>query len=114
MDFPLTGENLFELTIIATLIVQFFSVVYVGLLKQGKPSKGVMRIIVFVVAVVYAFFRAEYELPSTEDPMQLAIALLQTGLVVLGFAHNAYKIILEPVLEWVDAKVLGGRTVLAP
>ena len=114
MEFPLEGDQLFLLTIIATLIVQFFSVVWVGLLKQPKPSKGVMRILVFVVAVVWGYADADIVLPPIDDPMEFAIALLSAGSAVLVVAHNAYKVILEPVLEWVDAKLLGGRTILAP
>jgi hypothetical protein len=72
-----------------------------------------MRIIVFVVAVAWAFFVSDVELPPIEDPMELAIALLQAGLAVLVVAHNAYKVILESVLEWVDAKVLK-RVLLSP
>ena len=114
MDFQLTAEDLVILTLITTGIVQFFSVIYVGLLKQAKPSKGVMRIIVFVVAVVWGYFATDIVFPATEDPMQLAIVLLEYGVIVLVAADRAYNVILKGVLEWVDAKVLGGRTALAP
>ncbi len=114
MAFDLTGEDIVLLALIGTGIVQLFSVVWVGLFKQPKPTEGMMRVIVFVVAVVWAYFATEIEFPAIEDPMQLAIALLEYGMVILVVAHNAYEVILKPVLEWVDAKVLGGRTVLAP
>lgn len=114
MDFQLTGEDLVLLTLIGTVIVQLLSVIWVGLLKQEKPSAGIMRIVVFVVAIVWGYFATEIEFPPIEDPMQLAIALMEYGMVILVAAHNAYNVILEPVLEWVDAKVLGGRTILAP
>ena len=114
MDFQLTGEELVLLTLIGTGIVQLLSVIWVGLLKQDKPTAGAMRIIVFVIAVVWGYFATEIEFPPLDDPMLLAIALVEYGLVILVAAHNAYKVILEPVLEWVDAKLLGGRTILAP
>lgn len=101
------------LTVITTLIIQFLKIVWVGIFKQPKPSAGIMRIVVFVVALVYGYFVSSIKFPAYEDPMQFALALFEIGGVILVAAHNAYDVILKPILEWLDSKILK-KALLAP
>ena len=109
----ITLEDTLWLTVITTLIIQFLKVVWVGIFKQPKPSVGVMRIIVFVVALVYGYFDAGIDFPAYKDPMQFALDLIEFGGVIVVAADRAYHVILKPILEWLDSKVLR-RAVLAP
>jgi len=107
-------EGSVYLGIIATLIVQFLAIVWVGLLKQPKPSKGIMRWIVAGVAIIWGYFYADVTLPSFDDPMLFIIALVEGLGAIVVIAHNAYEVILKPIMEWLDAKVLKGRSFFAP
>lgn len=109
----ISAEDTIYLTIIATLIVQFLKIVWCGIFKRPKPSAGVLRIIVFVVAVAWGYFDSGVEMPVYEDPMQFALALIEGVGLILIVAHNAYEVILKPVLGWLDSKVLR-RAILAP
>ena len=109
----ISAEDTIYLTLIATLIVQFLKIVWVGIFKQPKPSAGILRIVVFVVAVAWGYFDAGVEMPVYEDPMQFALALIEGVGLILIVAHNAYEVILKPVLGWLDSKILR-RAILAP
>jgi len=105
-----------QIIVIATaLIVQAIKIIWIKLFQQPKPSKGKIRIFVFVVAVILAYFLGDFGLPPIgEDPMKFAITLIASAGEVLLFAHVLYEAILKGVLEWLDAKLLGGREALAP
>ncbi len=69
----------------------------------------------FVVAIPLAYFVGDFGVPPfSEDPMKFAITLIAMAGEVLLFAHVLYEAILKGVLGWLDTKLLGGRTVLAP
>ena len=105
-----------QIIVIATaLIIQAIKIIWVQLLKQPKPSKGQIRWLVFIAAVPLAYFVGEFGIPPLgEDPMKFAVTLIAAAGEVLLFAHVLYEAILKGVLEWLDAKLLGGRTALAP
>jgi len=101
--------------IVTALIIQAIKIIWVQLLKQSKPTKGQTRLLVFIVSVPLAYFVGDFGIPPFgEDPMQFAITLIASAGEILLFAHILYEAILKGVLEWLDAKLLGGRTALAP
>ena len=107
-------EDTIWLTVITTLIIRFLKIVWCGVFKQPKPTAGVMRIVVFVVALAYGYFDASIEFPVYKDPMQFALDLLEMGGIVLVAADRAYHVILKPILEWLDAKIAGRLAFLTP
>ena len=109
----LTQEQI--IVIVTTLIIQGLKIIWVQLLKQPKPSAGVIRWIVFAVAIPLAYFMGGFNLMiPTDEPMKFAMALIAEAGEILVFAHVLYEAILKGVLEWLDAKILGGREALAP
>ena len=103
------------IVIVTTLIIQAIKIIWIQLLKQKKPSAGQTRLLVFAVAVPLAYFVGEFGIPPFgDDPMKFAITLIAAAGEILLFAHVLYEAILKGVLEWLDAKILGGRTALAP
>ena len=103
------GNDLILLAAIGTFIVQLFKIVYVGLLGKPKPSKGFLRILVMVIAIGYGYLNTDIALPVLGDPMAFIVALVAAAGSVLIVAHNAYEVILEPILGWLDAKIFAGR-----
>jgi len=92
--------------IVTALIIQGFKIIWIGLLKKPKPSKGTTRLIVFIVAVPLAYFVGDFGIPPLgEDPMQFAVTLIAAAGEVLLFAHVLYEAILKGVLEWLDKTV---------
>ena len=107
-------EDTIWLTVITTLIIQFLKVVWCGIFKQAKPTAGVMRIVVFAVALIYGYFASEIDFPVYEDPMKFFWDLVEIGGVIMITADRAYHVILKPILEWLDAKVSGKLAFLVP
>lgn len=100
--------------IVTALIVQGIKIIWIGILKKPKPSKGTTRWIVFIVAVPLAYFVGDFGVPPFgEDPMLFAVTLIASAGEVLLFAHVLYEAILKGVLEWLDSKILK-RKALAP
>ena len=115
----LTSDQVQALSILTLVIIQFLKIVVVGLLKRPKPSKGVMRAIVFVAAFPIGFVFADAALPVYEggDPMAFANEIFALGSAVLIQAGLVYGFILDGLLEFLDAKVLrrdGKTPILAP
>lgn len=102
----MSGDDLVLLAAIGTGIVQLFKIVYVGLLGNPKPGKGFLRALVMVIAIGYGYLNTEIALPVLGDPMEFAVALVAAAGSILIVAHNAYKVILDPILGWLDEKVL--------
>ena len=99
------------IVIVTAVIIQVIKIVWVNLLKKPKPSKAVMRLLVFVVSIPIGLVIGGFVAPELgENPMQYAIALVAAAGEVLLYAHVFYKGILAGVLEWLDK----GRALLAP
>ena len=112
----MNGDDLILLATIGTVIVQLGKIIWVGILKRPKPSKGAMRIIVMLVAIGYGYLVTDIALPVLDDPMVFVVALVSAAGAVLVVAHNAYEVILEPILGWLDVQVFSSRAkgLLAP
>jgi hypothetical protein len=90
-------------------------VVYVGVLKRPKPSKGSIRLIVFVLSVPIGLVFSGLKLPPVaEDPIAFAQALIATAAAVLIQSGLVYDYILDGIFSFLDARVLGrmGKTPL--
>ena len=99
------------IVIVTALIIQALKIVWVGLFKQPKPTKGVTRFLVFAVSIPVALAFGGFGVPELgENPMQYAIALIAVASEVLVFAHLFYEAILSGVLGWLDR----GKKLLAP
>lgn len=96
----LSVEQVRTLIIVAVVITQAIKIVYVGLLKQPKPSEGVMRIIAFGASVVAGYFYSGVVLPPLDDPMALATALLEGASTIFIFAHLAYEVFVSNFIGW--------------
>ncbi|MGH9158183.1 MAG: hypothetical protein ACRD1K_20635 [Acidimicrobiales bacterium] len=114
----LTDEQTATVALLTLGIVQFLKVVYIGVLKRPKPSKGSMRLFVFVISVPIGYAFAGLVLPPVgEDPMAFAQALIGTAGAVLIQSGLVYDYMLDGVFGFLDYRVLGrkGKTpLLAP
>lgn len=113
----LTGEQIVLLGLLTLAIVQFLKIIYYGLFKRPKLSKGEMRTVVFVLSVPIGYLFAEVRLPSLSDPMQFAQAIVVLASTVLIWSGLVYEYLLQGLFGFVDSKVLrrdGKRAVLAP
>ena len=106
------------IVIVTALIIQFIKIVWVGLFKKPKPSKGHTRLIVFIVSIPVGLAVGGFAAPVLgEDLMQYAIGLVAAAGEVLVFAHVFYVAILDGVFGWLDTlgkAPVGGRKLLAP
>lgn len=99
------------IVIITALLIQAIKIVWVGLLKKPKPTKGHLRFLVFVVSIPVGLAVGGFVAPELgENPMQYAIALVIAAGEVLVFAHIFYEAILKGLLGWLDR----GKKLLAP
>lgn len=99
------------IVIVTALIIQAIKIIWVGLLKQPKPTKGQTRLLVFVVSIPVGLAVGGFGVPELgEDPMQFAIALVAMASEVLLYGHVLYEAILKGVLGWLDK----GKELLAP
>lgn len=110
----MSGDDLVLLAAVGAGLVQLFKIVWVGLLGKAKPTKGFLRVLVMVIAIGYGYLNTDIVLPVLDDPLQFASALVAAAGAVLIVAHNAYEVILEPFLGWIDDKVLKTSALLAP
>lgn len=111
----MSGDDIVLLAAIGAGIVQLLKVIWVGLLGNPKPSVGVMRILVMVIAIGYGYINTDIALPVLDDPLEFVTALVAAAGAVLVVAHNAYEVVLEPFLAWIDEKVLNRASgLLAP
>lgn len=112
----LSDEQVLQLSLLTLLIVQGFKIVYVGALKRPKPSKGTMRLFVFVVSIPIGYFYSEVELPALEDPMKFAQGILLLASGVLIWSGLAYEYIMNGVLGFLDKPIAKrlGRPLLEP
>lgn len=63
-----------------------------------KPSRIIVNVVLFAIAVVLAYFWSAPSLPPISDPAALAKALLEAALAVVGMASLIYNILLEKVV----------------
>jgi len=99
------------IVIVTALIIQALKIIWVGVLKKPKPSKGKTRLLVFIVSIPVALIGGGFAAPvAGENPMQYAIALVAMAGEVLLYGHVLYEAILKGVLEWLDK----GKKLLAP
>lgn len=99
------------IVIVTALIIQAIKIIWVGILKKPKPSKGKTRFLVFIVSIPVGLAVGGFVAPELgENPMQFAIALVAAAGEVLVFAHVFYVAILDGVLGWLDK----GKELLAP
>lgn len=109
----LTGEQVLVLSLVSMLILQFLKIIWVGLLKQPKPSVGVMRWVLAGVGILFGVFWTPITLPPLDDPMAFIIALVTVGGEVVIFAGLVYDYMFESIVGWLDAAVIN-RRLLAP
>ncbi len=113
----LTDEQTVILSLLVLVVIQFLKIVYYGLLKRPKLSEGEMRAVVFVLSVPIGYFFAEVQIPSLEDPMEFAQAIIVLASGVLIWSGLVYEYMLQGLLGFVDSKILrrdGKRAILAP
>lgn len=113
----LTDEQTVILSLLVLVVMQFLKIIYYGLLKRPKLSAGQMRLVVFVLSVPIGYVFAEVQLPSFEDPMAFAQAIIVLASGVLIWSGLVYNYMLQDLLGFVDSKILrrdGKRAVLAP
>ncbi len=111
----LTPEQTFVVMLATSGVVQGIKIVYIGLLKQPKPSVGVQRVLAFLVSVGLAYFwRSPVALPDPGvDPVAFGLALLTAASAVLGGAHLIYDVALDDILSGLG-QALFRRNVLSP
>ncbi len=111
----MSGDDLVLLATIGMLIVQGLKIFWVGLLGRAKPSVGFMRILVMVISIGYGYLNTDISLPVLDDPLAFITALVSAAGAVLVVAHNAYEVILEPILKWIDVQLFSrAKGLLAP
>ena len=104
----MTTEQMTVTVLVAALLVQAIKFVWVGLLKQAKPTEGATRLIAFVVSAALAFlWRSPIALPiPATDPVAFAIALMAAAGEIFLFAHLDYDVVLDKLLTGLDALTL--------
>lgn len=103
----LTGEQIITLSLVVWAVIQILSIIWCGLLKKPKPEKGIMRVIVFVIALPFAYFWSGVAIPVPGDnPVVFAVALVTAAGEILIFSGLIYDYILKGVFEWIDTTVL--------
>lgn len=103
----LTAEQIAALALVVWAVVQFGKIIWVGIFKKPKPGKGAMRIVVFVIAMPFAYFWAGVAIPIPgENPVEFGVALLAAGSQILIFSGLIYDYILGGVFKWLDSAVL--------
>jgi hypothetical protein len=114
----LTAEQIAALALVVWAVIQFGKIVWVGIFKKPKPKKGTMRVIVFVIAMPFAYFWSGVALPIPgENPVEFAVALVAAASQILIFSGLIYDYILGGVFKWLDSAVLRREThnpILAP
>ena len=113
----LTTDQISQLSVLVLVVVQAIKIVYMGLLKQPKPSVGQLRLFVFVISVPLGYFYSGIKLPALTDPLALAQAIFALGTQVLVVSGLVYEYVLQGLAQFLDNQVLGrrGKTpVLAP
>lgn len=108
----LTGAQLLIVGFIATLIVQGLRL---AIAKWGQTiiNKRVVSIICFVISTALAYIFLKPAIPTTHEPIELAVQLLSLAAGVMGFATLIYNLLLEKILSslgWTvqKAKASGG------
>ena len=113
----LADNDVFLLSMLLLAITQGFKIVWIGMLKKPKPSKGQVRLFVFVLSVPVGLVFAGVELPPLDDPMVFAQEIVLLAGAVLVYSGLAYEYLLNGVLGFLDkltfAKLVG-RSILAP
>ena len=102
----LSDDQISQLAVLVLMVAQGLKIVYYGLLKRPKLSKGQMRAFIFVLSVPVGFFFSSVELPTLDDPMQFAQAILVLGTQVLVISGLVYEYMLQGLLSVVDSKIL--------
>ncbi len=112
----LSEEQIVLLTLLTGAVIQLLKIVWYGLLKRPKLTKGQMRAVVFVLSVPIGYFFAGVQLPPLDDPMQYAQAIIALASTVLIWSGLVYEFMLQGLLGFVDSKILrrdGKRAILA-
>lgn len=107
VSFILTAEQIIILSMIAFAIVQVIDIGWVKLLKKPKPQKGTLQIICFVASVPLAYFWGGVQPPIFEGNIFAFVStLLTASSTVFVVAQVVYDKLMEPILGWIDTKVL--------
>jgi len=93
----LTAEQLIYIGVVASVITQALRLLASHF--EYKPSRAIVNIALFVISIVLGV--AFFGLPEvvSEDPMELAGALIANAAAVLGSASLIYNVLLEKVLR---------------
>jgi hypothetical protein len=121
----LTIEQLATLATVATVVVWFLTVVYVGILKLPKPSANVLKTVVFAGSTVLAYFWSAVVLPAFPafggdlfvfafGLLDWAVQLLTVAVLVFKTAQLIYDFLWSRLLTWLQEKVFAGRLTLMP
>ena len=92
----LTVEQVLLVGFIASVITQFLR--FLADKANVELGQEVVNVILFAVAVTLGFLWIRPEVPVGGDPMELAKALLEVALGVVGFAGLIYNILLQKVI----------------
>jgi hypothetical protein len=95
--------QLYLVGLVATLLAQLIKLI--GAKWNWYPSRRVITLIAFAVAVVLAFIFWRPIIPAETDPMVLAGAILSAATGVLGAAVGIYNVILESLLKALGEKI---------
>lgn len=102
----LSPEQIFIASAIGTAIVWLFTVIWMGLLSQPKPSENVMKGITFVSSTGLAYFWTPIELPDPSvDLFAFVTALLVSAISVFKVAQIIYDYVWRPVTDWIGTKI---------
>ena len=93
----LSAEQLIYVGVVASVIMQALRLLANHF--EYKPSRVVVNVVLFVISIGLGI--AFFGLPevASDDPMELASALIASAAAVLGSASLIYNVLLEKVLR---------------
>ncbi len=102
----ISPEQIFVASAIGTAIVWLVTIIWMGLLKQPKPSEGVMKGIVFVTSTGLAYFWTPIILPDPSvNLFAFVTTLLVSAISVFKVAQIIYDYVWRPVTDWIGTKI---------
>ena len=104
------AEQLLILSVFSMLFVWAIKLVWIGLLKQAKPSDPVMKSLIFAVSFVFAYVWTPVALPALPvfagdlfgfgyALVQFVAALLAVSVIVMKAAQVIYDILWQKILD---------------